>query len=107
MSGIWPLRLAYRTGSTLSPRACRCLPHHSPNALLTTTSTVPVRATPSRTPRRTHGRTRSPVPIPEIDLTTIESNIDLVPTRNSVRDPMQPGPIPSCSPLTHVPPHMH
>jgi hypothetical protein len=61
MSGTWPHRLAYRTGPTISPRACRCLAQPPPNTLLNT-NPVPARATHSRIPRHTHGRTLFPVP---------------------------------------------
>jgi len=108
MTGTWPRRLAYRTGSTMSPRARRCPLPPSPNTFLTTTNPVPARATHSRIPRHTHGRTLPPVPTLESDLTTTESIqvIGRVLTRNPVRDHMQQGPIPSPSPHTPVPIHM-
>jgi hypothetical protein len=95
MSATWLLRLAYRTGSTTSPKACRLLAHLPPNTLLTTTNTVPARPIPSKTPtlRHTHGRTQTPAPIRESHLSTLESNIGRVPTRTLIRDPMRQGPI--------------
>ena len=106
MSGTWPLRLAYRTGQTKSPKASRCLAKLSPHIRLTINNTAPVRPTPSSTPtpRRTRGRTQTPAPIRESDLHTIESNIGRVPTRTPVHDRMRQGPI--RSPSTLGPTHM-
>ena len=106
MTATWLLRLAYQTGSTMSPRACRA--HLPPNTPLTTTNNVPARLTPSNTPtlRHTHGRTQTPAaPIRESDLSTIESHIGRALTRTLVRDPMRQGPIRSpCTPApTHTP----
>ena len=101
MSATWLLRLAYQTGSTMSPKACRRLAHLSPNTLLTTTNTVPAQLTPNKIPtlRLIHGRTQTPVPIRESDLSTLESNIGRVPTRTLIRDPIRQGLIRSpCTP---------
>jgi hypothetical protein len=104
MSGTWRLRLAYRTGWTMSPKAWRCPAHH-PNFFLAPNNPVPARPTPSNTPtpRHTHGRTRTPAPIRGRDrLNTIEIIIGRVPTHTPMGVPRQRGPILSRTPSTRA-----